>query len=79
MVIYYEWGTKYKFDKDLEPAKCENCSHVAPRQLVKKKFIVKIFFIPVFSMTKKKGIMCDKCGYIQKLDSSEYNEIKKCL
>lgn len=77
MIIYYEWGTKFKTEKDLGNSVCENCNHNTDKVLMKESFIVKIFFIPVIYFIKKKGIMCTKCGHMKKLNGVEYKAIKK--
>lgn len=76
MIVYYQWGTKFKTEKNLENSKCENCNHHADKVLMKEIFIVKIFFIPIIYFVKKKGIMCTKCGHMKKLNGTEYRALK---
>jgi len=76
MIIVYNWGTKFKTDKELGESRCDNCGHQVKKILVREIFVLKIFYIPIINKTKRKGMMCSNCGKMEKLNSHDYNTAK---
>ena len=65
MVITYGTRTLFKREGAWGHAICKNCGHDAPQK-------VTLFFIPIVSLEKQRGILCESCGMIVPLDKAEY-------
>ena len=64
MVITY--GTRTLFKRE------GACGHDAPQTLCRQLDQVTLFFIPIVSLEKQRGILCESCGIIVPLDKAEY-------
>ena len=72
MVITYGTRTLFKREGAWGHAICKNCGHDAPQTLCRQLDQVTIFFIPIVSLEKQRGILCESCGMIVPLDKAEY-------
>ena len=75
--MFIIWGTKndVKTDKTIGYSVCPNCGYNTEKALVKEKFKFTLFFIPIISVTKRRGICCPECGMYKELNASEYKEM----
>lgn len=72
MVITYGTRTLFKREGAWGHAICKNCGHDAPQTLCRQLDQVTLFFIPIVSLEKQRGILCESCGMIVPLDKAEY-------
>lgn len=77
MLIVYGAGNYMKKGKELGTSICPNCGYTTAKMLGKEKFKIHIFYIPIFLMTRRKGIICGCCGMYRELNSKEYKELSK--
>ena len=64
MVITYGTRTLFKREGAWGHAICKNCGHDAPQTLCRQLDQVTLFFIPIVSLEKQRGILCESCGMI---------------
>ena len=72
MVITYGTRTLFKREGAWGHAICKNCGHDAPQTLCRQLDQVTLFFIPIVSLEKQRGILCESCGMIVPHDKAEY-------
>ena len=72
MVITYGTRTLFKREGAWGHAICKNCGHDAPQTLCRQLDQVTLFFIPIVSLEKQRGSLCESCGMIVPLDKAEY-------
>lgn len=77
MVIVYGYQTRFKREGNVAPARCNNCGHDAAQSLCRQTFRITLFGIPIISIPRKRGVMCESCGNIIPLTKSEYKERRK--
>ncbi|MFR6589398.1 MAG: zinc-ribbon domain-containing protein [Gallintestinimicrobium sp.] len=73
MVITYGTRTLFKREGAWGHAICKNCGHDAPQTLCRQLDQVTLFFIPIVSLEKQRGILCESCGMIVPLDKANTN------
>ena len=75
--MFIIWGSKndLKTEKAIGYSVCPNCGCNTEKALVREKFKFTIFFIPVISFTRRRGICCPECGMYKELSSAEYKEM----
>ena len=79
MVITYGTRTLFKREGAWGHAICKNCGHDAPQTLCRQLDQVTLFFIPIVSLEKQRGILCESCGMIVPLDKAEYKRRREAV
>jgi len=77
MVIVYGYKTKLKVQKNLGVDICPNCGYSTEKVLAKEKRQFTVFYIPIFSQTLRKGLICPNCGMYKTLSSAEFKEMSR--
>lgn len=77
MFFIYGTRSKIKTIQSLGTGVCENCHHRVEKTLAKEKKSITFFYIPVFSRTSSKFILCPCCGESKKLTGDEFRALKK--
>ena len=79
MVIIYGYREKFKREGLVGHTVCSNCRHDADQSLCRQIYQVTLFYIPVFSHLKQRGIMCESCGNIIPISKQEYRQRRNDL
>lgn len=75
MVIVYGYRNKLKVQKNLGASICPNCGYNTEKVLAKEKRQFTLFYLPIFSQTVRKGLVCPNCGMYKTLDNSEFRQM----
>ena len=79
MVITYGTRTLFKREGAWGHAICKNCGHDAPQTLCRQLDQVTLFFIPIVSLEKQRGILCESCGMIVPVSYTHLDVYKRQL
>ena len=77
MVIIYGTRTVFKREGPVGTSVCPNCRHNVMHTLCRQLNQATLFYIPIFSHQKQRGIMCERCGMITSVSAQEYRERKQ--
>lgn len=77
MVIIYGTRTVFKREGPVGTSVCPNCRHNVMHTLCRQLNQATLFYIPIFSHQKQRGIMCESCGMITPVSAQEYRELKQ--
>ena len=75
MVIVYGSKNSIKIKKNLGVNVCPNCGMNTEKVLAAEKQQFTVFYIPIFSHTLRKGLICPNCGMYKTLTNAEFKEI----
>lgn len=77
MIIVYGYNTIFKREGSQGQAVCHNCGYTIEHTLCRQINQTTLFWIPIISITKQRGKMCESCGNIIPMNKHDYNEEKK--
>ena len=78
MVIIYGTRTVFKREGPVGTSVCPNCRHNVMHTLCRQLNQATLFYIPIFSHQKQRGIMCESCGMITPVSAQEYR-LQRCI
>ena len=74
MVVVYGQRTVFKREGIVGTAVCNNCGHNVLHTLCRQVNQTTLFWIPIVSIERQRGIMCESCGNIMPISKQEYKD-----
>ena len=75
MLIVYGTRRKIKVAQDMGVQVCPNCGHTSRLALAMEKTIGHIFYIPLFSITSRRMVLCSGCGIVEQLEKDRFKQM----
>ncbi len=77
MFYIFGWGKQKRTDYGpINKQKCSHCNNEVSFRLTSISKFFSIFFIPIFSYSRERFLICPICSYNQKLEDKKFEELR---